>query len=65
MMLNFFTPDVLVENLPEIKDELIDCDYVTIDDLCQIFRRACNSFIIQISPSAILTSKRITGNSKE
>jgi len=55
----------MIENLPEIQEKINSIDYVTLEDLCQIFRRCCYSFLRNISTSAILTSKRITGISKE
>ena len=65
MMLNYFTPDMLAENLPEVKEKLEKLDFITLDDLCQIFRRTCQAFLKIVSIPAIMTSKRITGVSKE
>lgn len=55
----------MLENLPKINEKMNDIDDVTLDDLCQIFRRCCHSFLRNISINAILTSKRIIGISKE
>lgn len=55
----------MLENLPKINEKMNDIDDVTLDDLCQIFRRCCHSFLRNISTNTILTSKRIIGISKE
>ncbi len=65
MMLNYFTPDMLMESLPEFKEKFEKIDFITLDELCQIFRRSCQAFLKIVSIPAIMTSKRITGVSKE
>jgi hypothetical protein len=49
-----------------LKDRIEEeADFVTIEDLCQIFRRCAKYFVREVSVNAILTSKRISFISKQ
>lgn len=63
-MLNYFTKEDLLDSLPEVQGQVDGCEGVGIEELCQIFRRVCHAFVKIVSLPAIMTSKRITGNSK-
>jgi hypothetical protein len=55
----------LASYLPEMEDKLASCELLNMDELCEIIRRCCKHFLKNISPSAIMTSKRISIVSKE
>ena len=65
MLLKFFTPQEFSGYMGDFKDKVEDCSFVTVSELCQIFRRCTTYFLKNVSVSAILTSKRISIISKE
>ena len=65
MLLNYFTPEILLEHIPVLKEKIEKVDYLCLDELCEIFRRCCQAFLKIVSLPAILTSKRICGLSKD
>jgi hypothetical protein len=65
MILNYFTPEILLDHIPEFKAKMEGVSFITLDELCQIFRRCSQAFLKIVSIPAIMTSKRITGLSKD
>ena len=48
-----------------MREKLEQLDYLSVDELCEIFRRCAKYFLKEVSIHAILTSKRISVVSKE
>lgn len=65
MLLKFFTPEEFGCYLEDMREKINECSFVSLNQLCQIFRRCTTYFLKNISVSAILTSKRISIISKE
>lgn len=64
-LLSLFEPEELLRAVPEIKERISKINEITIDELCEVFRRCCFSFYRTYSIDSILTSKRISCIAKE
>lgn len=62
MLLRFFAAREFLEYLPEMKE---GAEFVSVEELCGIFRRCAKYYLKEVSVSAILTSKRISAASKK
>lgn len=65
MLLRFFTPREFLDYLSEMKEKVEGLDFLSVDELCGIFRRCAKYYLKEVSVSAILTSKRISAASKK
>jgi hypothetical protein len=65
MFLKFFTQDEFSLYLSEMREKIEQLDYLSVEELCEIFRRCAKYYLREVSVSAILTSKRISIVSKE
>lgn len=65
MFLKLFTEEELGEYLSEMREILRELEYLSLGELCEIFRRCAKYYLREVSMSAILTSKRISLVSKE
>jgi hypothetical protein len=65
MLLKFFTPQEFSGYMGDFKDKIDACSFLTVPELCEIFRRCTVYFLKNVCVSAVLTSKRISVISKE